>query len=65
MLIRIQEECSASIVRKLSVEAFTVSSIIVMILMNVLGIMRKIKAMRVCLVYMTHQQIVCFKFVNF
>uniref|UniRef100_A0A3N7G5R4 Uncharacterized protein n=1 Tax=Populus trichocarpa TaxID=3694 RepID=A0A3N7G5R4_POPTR len=28
MLIRIQEECSASIVRKLSVEVFTVSSII-------------------------------------
>uniref|UniRef100_A0A2K1Y393 Uncharacterized protein n=1 Tax=Populus trichocarpa TaxID=3694 RepID=A0A2K1Y393_POPTR len=29
------------------------------------GIMRKIKAMRMCLVYMTHQQIVCFRFVNF
>jgi hypothetical protein len=58
MLIRIQEECGANIVRKLAVETFTVSSIIVMILMNVLGTMRKIKAMRMCLVYMTHQQIV-------
>jgi len=30
-----------------------------------LGITRKIKAMKLCLVYMTHQQIVCFRFVNF
>jgi len=51
MLIRIQEECGANIVRKLAVETFTVSSIIVMILMNVLGTMRKIKAMRMCLLF--------------
>ena len=36
-----------------------------LILMTVLGIKRETKAMRVCLVYMTHLQTVCFKCVNF
>jgi hypothetical protein len=33
--------------------------------LTVLGIMRETKAMRVCLVYMTHLQTVCFRCVNF
>jgi hypothetical protein len=32
---------------------------------TVLGIMRETKAMRVCLVYITHLQTVCFRCVNF
>ena len=39
--------------------------LMLMITMNVRGIMRKMKVMKLILVYMTHQHIIYFKFVNY